>query len=120
MHRVLVIEDNRGLRYLLQVIVEQMGFASITAKNGKEGVFRAIAEKPDLILMDAMMPKMGGREATQILRSHPDTKEIPIVMTTAQARAADLQSCVDAGCNDYIVKPFTVDELVQKIRALIR
>ena len=120
MRRVLVIEDKPDIRYILQAIIQQMGFATITPDNGKDGVQIAIAEKPDLILMDVMMPKMDGREATRILRAHPETREIPIVTTTALSRGADLQSCIDAGCNDYIVKPFTVDKLLQKIKVFIR
>jgi CheY-like chemotaxis protein len=70
--------------------------------------------------MDVMMPEMDGREATRILRAHPETQEIPIITTTGLSQGAVLKSCIDAGCNDYIVKPFTADELQRKIKALIR
>jgi CheY-like chemotaxis protein len=120
MRRVLVIEDEPGIRYLLQATIQQMGFAPITAENGKDGVQRAIGGKPDLILMDVMMPEMDGLEATRILRAHPETKEIPIITTTGRSQGAFLKSCIDAGCNDYIVKPFTTKELQKKIKALIR
>ena len=96
-----------------------MGFTTITAKNGKEGVATAVAEKPDLILMNSVMPEMDGWEATRILRANPQTKNIPILAATAMFRPADLKAWLDVGCNDYIVKPFTLDELSRKIRALI-
>jgi two-component system alkaline phosphatase synthesis response regulator PhoP len=99
--------------------MQWLGFTCITAKNGKEGVDTAVAEKPDLILMNSMMPEMDGWEATRILRSHPQTKDIPILGATAMFRPADLKAWLDVGCNDYIVKPFTLDELSRKIRALL-
>jgi two-component system, cell cycle response regulator DivK len=96
-----------------------MGFTTIIAKNGKEGVDTAVAEKPDLILMNSIMPEMNGWEATKILRSNPQTKDIPILAATAMFRPDDLRAWLDVGCDDYIVKPFTMDELSRKIRALI-
>jgi two-component system alkaline phosphatase synthesis response regulator PhoP len=99
--------------------MELMGFSAIPAKHGKEGVEKAVQEKPQLILMDIMMPGMDGREATRLLRSHPDTQDIPILAATALFRDADLKTCIDAGCNDYIVKPFTFQELQGKIQEFI-
>jgi two-component system alkaline phosphatase synthesis response regulator PhoP len=96
-----------------------MGFTTITAKNGKEGVDSAVAEKPDLIVMNSIMPEMDGWEATRLLRSNPQTKDIPILAATAMFRPSDLKAWLDVGCNDYIIKPFTFDELSRKIRALV-
>ena len=96
-----------------------MGFETITAANGKEAVERSLAEKPDLILMDIVMPAMDGGEATRILRLGPATKDIPILAMTALYRRFELQRCIDIGCNDYIVKPFPINELQRKIKALI-
>jgi two-component system, cell cycle response regulator DivK len=119
MTKILLVEDHPELRHLLQGRIEGMGFTTIIAKNGKEGVDTAVAEKPDLILMNSMMPEMDGWEATRILRSNPQTKDIPILAATAMFRPADLRAWLDVGCNDYILKPFTLDELSRKIRALI-
>lgn len=119
MKKVLVIEDHRDLRELIRAQINLKGFAAITAKNGKEGIETAIAEKPDLILMDIIMPEMDGWEATRILRGVTATKEVPIVAMTALFRPSDLQSCIEAGCNDYISKPFTLEELRNKITRLI-
>ena len=119
MAKILLVDDNSDIRKVLQIHIRSMGFDSITAANGKEAVERAIAEKPDLILMDFVMPAMNGGEATQILRLIPNTKDIPILAMTALYRRSELQRCIDVGCNDYIVKPFPIDELQRKIKALI-
>ena len=119
MTKILVVEDHPELRAVLQGRIEGMGFTTITAKNGKEGVDTAVAEKPDLILMNSVMPEMDGWEATRILRSNPETKDIPILAATAMFRPSDLKTWLDVGCNDYILKPFTFDELSRKITALI-
>ena len=119
MAKVLIVENHAEMREILVRIIELMGFTAITSKNGQEGVEKALAEKPDLILMDIMMPEISGWEATQMLRGHSETKDVPILASTALFRPSDLQRCIDAGCNDYIVKPFTPDQLLKKIRALI-
>ena len=119
MKKILVVEDHADMRELLAWQIELMGFVPITAKLAKEGVEKAIAEKPDLILMDVMMPGMDGREAVRQLRAHPETKDIPILAATALFRTTDLKSCLDAGCNGYIVKPFTFQELQVKLREFI-
>lgn len=119
MTKILLVDDNKDLRRILQVSITWLGFESITAANGKEAVERAITEKPDLILMDFVMPAMNGGEAPRILRVTPKTKDIPILAMTALHRKSDLQHCIDVGCNDYIVKPFPIDELQRKIKALI-
>ena len=119
MTKILLVEDHPELREVLQRQIEWLGFTTIIAKNGKEGVDTAVAEKPDLILMNSMMPEMNGWEATKILRSNPQTTNIPILAATAMFRPPDLRDWLDVGCNDYIVKPFTLDELSRKIRALI-
>ena len=119
MKKVLVVEDHPDMRELLLWQMELMGFLAIPAKHGKEGIEKALKEKPNLILMDIMMPGMDGREATRILRSNPETQDIPIVAATVLFREADLKSCIDAGCNDYLVKPFTFQELQGKIQEYI-
>jgi two-component system alkaline phosphatase synthesis response regulator PhoP len=119
MKKVLIVEDHADMRELLSWQIELMGFVPITAKHGKEGVEKAVAEKPHLVLMDIMMPGMDGRETARALRENPETKNIPILAATALFRDSDLKSCLDAGCNAYIVKPFTFQELQAKLRELI-
>jgi CheY-like chemotaxis protein len=107
------------MRELLTWQIELMGFTPIPAKHGKEGIEKAIAEKPDLVLMDIMMPGMDGWQAARELRAHPETKGIPILAATALFRDSDLKTCLEAGCNGYIVKPFTFQELQGKLREFI-
>ena len=117
--KVLVVEDHADMRELLIWQIELMGFAAVAAKHGKEAVEKAVTEKPHLILMDIMMPSMDGWEAARALRAHAETKEIPILAATALFRDSDLKSCLEAGCNGYIVKPFTFQELQAKVRELL-
>jgi two-component system cell cycle response regulator DivK len=119
MKKVLIVEDHADMRELLTWQIELMGLLPIPAKHGKEGVEKAIAEQPDLILMDIMMPGMDGWAAARELRANPETKNIPILAATALFRDSDLKGCLDAGCNAYIVKPFTFQELQGKVREFI-
>lgn len=119
MKKVLIVEDHADMRELLSWQVELMGFVPVTAKHGKEGVEKAISEKPNLVLMDIMMPGMDGRETARALRANPETRDIPILAATALFRDSDLRSCLEAGCNAYIVKPFTFQELQTKLREFI-
>lgn len=120
MKKILIVEDHPGMREALRRQIQSWGFAAITARNGKEGVETALEEKADLIMIDLMMPEMDGLRMTEILRSNPETKEVPIIAVTAAFRRQDRQNCMGAGCNDYIVKPFKLQELHKKINALVQ
>ena len=117
--KILIVEDNSDMRDLLSIVVERMSYVPVLARHGKEGLEKAIIEKPRLILMDMMMPVMDGREAARALRANPDTKNIPILATTALFRPHELKTCLEAGCNGYIVKPFNFLDLQTKIRELL-
>lgn len=119
MKKVLIIEDHSDMRELLTWQIELMGLAPITAKRGAEGVEKALSERPMLIIMDIMMPGMDGWQTTREIRNHSELKDVPILAATAMFRDNDLKHCLEAGCNDYIVKPFTFQELQGKIRELI-
>lgn len=119
MKKILIIEDHADMRELLAWQIELMGFTPISAKQGREGVEKALAEMPQLIIMDIMMPGMDGWEAARQIRAHAQTKDIPILAATALFRDSDLKNCMEAGCNGYIVKPFTFQELQAKVRELI-
>ena len=113
MTKILIADDNRDMRYILGFQAELLGFTAVTAENGRDAVETAIVEKPDLILMDIVMPGMDGWEAIRLLRSVSETKNIPVLAVTAMFHCADLQTF-----NDYIVKPFTWEELRAKITGL--
>ncbi|MFQ5981711.1 MAG: response regulator [Candidatus Heimdallarchaeota archaeon] len=117
--KALIVEDHPDLVDALARQLKRLGFAVISADNGMGGVEKAITEKPDLILMDIMMPGMDGREATRRIRFNPETKDIPILATTVLHGESDLKSCIEAGCNDYIIKPFTFEKLQGKIQDFI-
>ena len=117
--KILIVEDNPDMRDLIALRVQLTGYTPLLASHGKEGVEKATAEKPDLILMDMMMPVMDGWEAARTLRASRETKGIPILAVTALFRSEDLKSCLDSGCTAYIVKPFTGLDLQRKIRELL-
>ncbi len=119
MKKALVVEDHPDMLYVLTMQMERLGFAVVSASNGKEGVEIAIKEKPNLILMDIMMPVMDGREATRRIRSNKETENIPILATTAITKKSQLRECIEAGCNDYIVKPFALKKLASQIEKLL-
>jgi two-component system, cell cycle response regulator DivK len=119
MAKILIVDDNPDVREVLRCQLKTLGYLVISAENGLVAIEKAIAEQPDLILMDIMMPEMDGWQASRAVRANPDTKDIPILAATAMCRRADLNACLEAGCNGYIVKPFTMLELAQKVGDLI-
>lgn len=119
MKKILMVENHPDMRELLVWELETLGFLPVAAKNGKEAVEKALQEKPLLILMDIMMPEMDGREAARIIRANPETRDIPIVATTVLFGESDLRRCLEAGCDDYLVKPFTLRQLEDKIQEFV-
>ncbi len=117
--KILVVEDHPDLSNITTLQLERLGFAVISVNNGMEGVEKAIEEKPQLILMDIRMPGMDGREVTRKIRSNPETKDIPILAITVLFRESELNECVEAGCDDYIVKPFTHKQLASRVEKLL-
>jgi two-component system, cell cycle response regulator DivK len=117
--KVLIIDDNQDMRELVKTTLEFLNYIVICPKNGKEGLEKAELEKPDLILMDIMMPGMSGWEATRILRTKPDTKDVPILAMTAMSRQTNVDACFEAGCTDYILKPFSFLDLQERVRRLL-
>ncbi len=119
MIKALIIEDHPDILDVLCRHLKRLGFAVVSADYGMGGVEKAIEEKPYLILMDIMMPVMDGLEATRLIRANPETKDIPILAITCLFRESELRGCIEAGCSDYLVKPFTFQELQEKIQDLI-
>jgi two-component system, cell cycle response regulator DivK len=117
--KVLIIEDDSDMCDLLGVLLERLGYDPLLTTKGEEGVEKAIAEKPILILVDMKMPIMNGREVARRLRANLATKEIPILATTSLSCLDDLDACLEAGCNAYIVKPFGFRDLQRKIQGLL-
>jgi len=110
--KILIAEDDLDMLNLYQAVLGNV-FETIPATNGKEAVDLAVAEVPDLILMDIMMPQMNGLQATQLIRMHPKTSSIPIIAVTALSSPKDKEKCLQSGCDDYLSKPFTQFTRVQ-------
>ena len=116
--RVLIVEDERALRVGLQDCLEAEGYRVLTAADGASGLQRALAEKPDLLLLDLMLPKLDGFALCAELRRLGHT--LPVLMLTAKGQVEDRVTGLDAGADDYLVKPFSTEELLARIRALLR
>lgn len=118
MERVLIIEDELPMRTALHDVLVAEGYRVLTAVDGESGLRRAVEEKPDLILLDIMMPKLDGYAVCAELRrlSNP----VPILMLTAKGQIEDRVTGLDAGADDYLVKPFSTEELLARVRALLR
>ena len=118
MPRILIIEDETPMRTALKDVIENEGYRAITAADGESGLKRAVEEKPDLILLDVMMPRLDGYEVCAELRRLANP--VPILMLTAKGQVEDRVSGLDAGADDYLVKPFSTEELLARVRALLR
>ena len=118
--KILYVEDNDDNIFVVYRRLSQWGHTVLIARNGREGVATAKAERPDLIVMDLSLPALDGWGATRILKSSPETKEIPILALTAHAMARDREKALAAGCDDFATKPVAFDQLRAKIDALER
>ncbi len=112
---ILIVEDQPKNLKLIRDLLQVSGYTTIEATDGQQGVELAKARKPDLILMDIMMPKMDGIEATRILKADPGTRNIPILVLTSHAMKGDKEKILEAGCNGYIAKPFDIRDLLRKV-----
>ncbi len=117
---ILVVEDEAPLVTLLRYNLEREGFGVLEAQDGDEALNIARDQKPDLVLLDWMLPLMSGIEVCRQLRRNPDTRGIPIVMLTARGEEGDKLRGLDSGADDYITKPFSPSELTARIRAVLR
>lgn len=118
--RILVIEDNQEVRENLEEILELYGYEVDSAKDGKEGVDKALAQIPDLILCDVMMPRLDGFGVLNILSKRQETAAIPFIFLTAKAEKADFRRGMNLGADDYITKPFYKDELLSVLETRLR
>ncbi len=113
--KILIIDDEPDIVETVSFMLQARNFSVITAIDGFAGIEQAKLNKPDLILLDIMMPGMDGYETCLKLRSDKDTKNIPIIMFTAKGESESVQKAHKSGANDYIVKPFSLPTLLNKI-----
>ncbi len=114
---ILVVDDKAGMRVLIKDYLLEKGFRVVTAENGREALFVARHEKPDLILLDIMMPEMDGYEFIPLYRKEANT---PIILLTAKLDESDKVVGLELGADDYVTKPFGMRELLARIRAVLR
>ena len=114
--KILLIEDEPYQVMMVKFRLEANNFDFVSAGDGEEGLQKAYEEKPDLILLDLVMPKMGGYEVCRRLKKNPETKNIPIILFTASAGNDIIEKCPACGADDYIIKPFDSADLVAKIK----
>ena len=119
MTKILLVEDNEMNRDMLSRRLARKGYEVAIAIDGQQGIEMARSETPDLILMDMSLPVVDGWEATRQLKSAPETQSIPVIALTAHAMAGDREKAVEAGCNDYDIKPIELPRLLEKIEALL-
>ena len=120
MTRILYVEDNDDNVYMLKLRFELLdGFEVLVAEDGEAGCAKAIAENPDLILMDLDLPVVDGWEASRRLKADPVTSGIPIIALTAHAMSGSREKALAAGCDDFDTKPVDFDRLMQKIDQLL-
>jgi CheY-like chemotaxis protein len=118
--KVLLVEDNELNSDMLSRRLQRAGYAVVVARDGADGVAKAISERPDLILMDISLPIMDGWEATQQIKANAQTAHIPIIALTAHAMAGDREKALAAGCNDYDTKPVELPRLLGKIEGCLK
>ena len=118
--KILLVEDNEMNRDMLSRRLVRNGYEVLIAIDGGEGLAKARAESPDLILMDMSLPGLDGWEATRQLKAEPGTRGIPVIALTAHAMAGDKQKALSAGCDDFDTKPVELPRLLTKIQALLQ
>lgn len=117
--RVLIVEDERDIRELIAFTLQLGAIETLEASNGEDGVAKARAHRPDLILMDVRMPKMTGFEACKTLKTDAETKDIPVVFLSAKGQVSEIQQGMDSGALEYILKPFAPDELLKQVQDIL-
>jgi two-component system phosphate regulon response regulator PhoB len=117
---VLVVEDETALLTLLRYNLEKEGFAVSSAHDGEEALLQLKEAKPDAVLLDWMLPRVSGIEVCRQIRRTPAWKDLPVIMLTARGEEGDRVRGLDSGADDYVVKPFSPNELIARLRAVIR
>ena len=114
-HCVLVVDDEPALLRLMEFVLARQGFRLLTATNGVDALNLVREQKPDLIVLDIMMPRLDGFQVAEAIRANPTTAHMPIIMLSAKAQEADIERGIAVGVDTYITKPFSPDSLVETV-----
>jgi len=117
--KILIVDDSPTERHVLNDMLTRAGYEVVTSDNGEDAILKAKSLKPDLILMDVVMPGLNGFQATRAISRDPDTRAIPIILCTSKSQETDKIWGMRQGARDYIVKPVNRDELLEKIAAIV-
>jgi len=119
MTKILIAEDEPDIRDLVAFTLRFAGYEVVTCSNGEEAVELANNEVPDLILLDVRMPRLTGYDACKKIKATPELKDIPVVFLSAKGQEAEIQSGMDAGAEEYLLKPFAPDQLTDRVRSIL-
>ena len=119
MPKVLVVDDEPDITRLVKFTLERKNFEVYTADNGENALSIASQERPDLILLDVTMPVLDGYETCRRLKSNPETQTIPVVMLSARSQQAEIETGIEAGAVDYVKKPFSPKEVIDKVEEIL-
>ena len=114
--KILIVEDYPATSKMIAEILEMEGFEAVIAPDGNSGVQKAVSEKPDLILLDIMLPGIDGLEVCSRLRANPETKDIPVIMVSVKAADDDVKAGLNRGANGYVAKPFDPFKLLEVVK----
>jgi len=117
--KILVVDDEIYIVHILDFSLGMEGYEVVTALDGEQAIEQARNEKPDLIVLDIMMPKLDGYETCKILKSEKDTRDIPVILLSAKGRNVDQKVGFEVGADDYITKPFSPRKLVERINSIL-
>lgn len=119
MAKILIADDEREIRDLVRFILEFEGYQVMAACTGEEAIGLALQEKPDLILMDVRMPRMTGYEACRLIRAEPALRDVPVMFLSARGQDEEIRAGLEAGANEYLLKPISPDLLAARVKDLI-
>jgi len=120
MSKILIVDDEKDIVDLIAYNLEKEGFSTVKASGGESALKILKAQKPDLIILDLMLPEMNGLDVCRVIRGNPDTAGIPIIMLTAKGEEVDKIIGLEIGADDYMTKPFSVKELIARVRSILR
>jgi DNA-binding response OmpR family regulator len=119
MAKILIAEDEPDIRELVTFMLRFAGYEVVAAANGEDAVRTASREIPDLVLMDVRMPRMTGYDACRLMKANPRLRDVPVVFLSAKGQETEIQSGLDAGAEEYLLKPFSPAELTSRVRGIL-